>query len=269
MESVVVLKIGGNIIDDEAALASVLDQFADLSVRKILVHGGGKSANELAAKLQIPQTVLEGRRVTDSETLKIAVMVYAGLINKNLVAQLQKRKVNALGVTGADGNLILAKKREVTTQVDFGWVGDVSEVNLSQCAEWLNQSMTLVVAPITHDGNGALLNTNADTIARELAKSLSKQFHVSLIFAFERSGVLQDVRDDSSRLSEITPSLYQKLKSEEKIFSGMIPKLDNAFAAIAAGVDRVVIGRAENFTDLLTGKSGTLLKRDLEKVKNG
>lgn len=256
MESLYIIKIGGNIIDDDRKLSSFLTEFASLQGKKILVHGGGKLATKLAEQLNIPQQLIDGRRITDAETLKIVTMVYAGYINKNIVAQLQASGCNAIGLSGADGNVIEAHKRNHPT-IDYGFAGDVDAINVSLLKSLLDQSIALVVAPITHDKKGQLLNTNADTIAQELAKGLSKAFNVHLIYSFEKSGVLLNADDDSTTIPSINPDYYQQLKKEQKIFAGMIPKLDNAFAALNSGVKKVIIGKAEQLSQLITGKSGT------------
>jgi acetylglutamate kinase len=253
-----IIKISGNIIDDESKLAGFLDAFAAVKGKKILVHGGGKLATKLAEGLGIRQQLVDGRRITDAETLKIVTMVYAGTINKNIVAQLQARGCDAMGLTGADGNAVLAHKREHPT-TDYGYVGDVDAVNTSLLTSLLLLDKTLIFAPITHDGKGQLLNTNADTIAQELARGLSATFAVSLVYSFEKSGVLMDAEDDQSIISRINPSYYQELKDKQVIFAGMIPKLDNAFAALRSGVEKVIIGRAEELPQLLAGRSGTTI----------
>lgn len=256
--SLTVVKIGGKIIDDEARLKAFLADFAALRGAKILVHGGGKLATQLAEQLGIPQQMVEGRRITNSETLRIATMVYGGLINKQIVAQLQAFGCASLGVCGADGDLLRAHKRQHAT-IDYGWVGDVDSVNIALLDRWIGQGLTPVVAPITHDGAGQLLNTNADTIAQEIAQALSPAFAVQLIFGFEKSGVLLDVLDEESRLSTLHFAQYQQLKSEQVITAGMIPKLDNAFAALKRGVRQVRIGQAEYLPALVSGQTGTLI----------
>lgn len=253
-----IIKIGGNIIDDEQKLAAFLDAFAAVKGKKILVHGGGKLATKVAEGLGIQQKMVDGRRITDAETLKIVTMVYAGTINKNIVSGLQARGCDAMGLTGADGNAILAHKR-VHPSIDYGFVGDVDAVDTSLLSSLLMLDKTLVFAPITHDGKGLLLNTNADTIAQELARNLSSTFTTSLIYSFEKSGVLLDANDDSSVISTINPRYYQELKQQQRIFAGMIPKLDNAFSALDSGVQRVIIGKAEELQYLLTGQSGTTI----------
>ncbi|MHA4807946.1 acetylglutamate kinase [Flavitalea flava] len=258
MEKLTIIKIGGNIIDDDDKLTSFLADFARVPDKKILVHGGGKLATKLAEKLGIQQQLIDGRRISDGETLKIVTMVYTGAINKNIVAKLQADGCDALGLCGADGNSILAHKR-VHPTIDYGYVGDVDSVNTAFIKNLLLQEKTLVFAPITHDGKGQLLNTNADTIAQELARGLSREFAVSLIYSFEKSGVLLDANDDSSVIGRITLADYQELKQKNVIFAGMIPKLDNAFTALDSGVNRVIIGKAEELIQLLAGGSGTTI----------
>jgi acetylglutamate kinase len=260
-ETLYVIKIGGNIIDDEHRLAAFLVSFAALKGKKILVHGGGKLATKLAADLNIPQQMVDGRRITDAETLKIITMVYAGLINKNVVAMLQMHGANAIGLTGADGNLILSEKRQ-NASIDYGFVGDVKKVNTALLFSLLDNNITVVVAPVTHNGKGSLLNTNADTIAQEIATALAVHYSVNLIYSFEKKGVLTDVNDENSLIPLLTIPLYQKYREEQKIFAGMIPKLDNAFAAIASGVDKVIIGKAEELEALTEGRTGTILTHE-------
>jgi acetylglutamate kinase len=267
MSKLYVIKIGGNIIDDEKKLSSFLKDFAAIEERKILVHGGGKMATKLAEQLNVPQQVVEGRRITDAETLKIVTMVYAGYINKNMVAQLQANNCNAIGLCGADGDVILAHKRQHPV-TDYGFVGDIDAINTNLIKSLLEKNITPVFAPITHDQQGQLLNTNADTIARELAKELSNEFDVTLIYAFEKTGVLKDVNDDATLITKLTRSLYQELRSplpgggEAKISAGMIPKLDNAFAALNSGVKKVIIGSAEQLKKMISGASGTTLTNE-------
>lgn len=264
-EKLYIIKIGGNIIDDEQKLSSFLKDFAQIfgtsnpfRGRGLLVHGGGKLATKMAAQLGIEQQMVDGRRITDAETLKIVTMVYAGLINKNIVAQLQANGCNAIGLTGADGNAIKAHKRSHAT-IDYGFVGDVDEVNTRLLQSLLAQQIAVVLAPITHNAKGLLLNTNADTIAQETAKALSSVYDVELIYSFEKAGVLLDVNDDTSVVSTLTPTYYQELKEKELIFAGMIPKLDNAFAAINSGVSKVIIGKAEQLQQLINGETGTAI----------
>ena len=258
MEPLYVIKIGGNIIDDEDKLLSFLREFASLRAHKILVHGGGKLATKMATDLGLQQQLVEGRRITDTETLKIVTMVYAGLVNKNIVARLQALKCNAIGLTGADGNLVLAHKRKHAS-IDYGWVGDVDEVNVNLIQSMLHDKQNLVIAPLTHNGDGQLLNTNADTIAQEIAKSMSACFETHLVYSFEKNGVLMNTEDENSVIASINPETYRNLKEEKKIFAGMIPKLDNAFEALRGGVKEVIIGKAEKLNELIQHLSGTTI----------
>ncbi len=260
MEPVYIIKISGNIIDDEHRLHAFLQQFAALEGKKILVHGGGKLATKMAEQLAIPQQMVDGRRITDADTLRIVTMVYAGYINKNIVATLYSYGTTAIGITGADGNAILAHKRKHPV-IDYGYVGDIDAVNAGLLQQLLEQNTAIVVAPITHDGEGQLLNTNADTIAQEIAKSLSRFYQTILVYSFEKKGVLLDVNDDASVIAIMNKQKYEQLKTEEKIFAGMIPKLDNAFAAIDAGVGKVIIGQAEELPMLINATSGTTIEK--------
>jgi len=253
-----IIKIGGHILDDEKKLGSFLSAFASLDHKKLLVHGGGKLATSMAEQLHIPQQVVEGRRITDAETLKIVTMVYAGYINKNIVAKLQANNCNAIGLCGADGDAVLAHKRQHAV-MDYGFVGDVDAVNADLISNLLQKNLTPVFAPITHDQKGQLLNTNADTIAQELAKAMSTDYDVTLLYTFEKNGVLMDTEDEQSVIPVITASTYKKLRAGDKIFAGMIPKLDNAFAALKNGVTKVIIGKAEKLKDLVAGNAGTAI----------
>lgn len=259
MEKLYVIKIGGNIVDNPTLLTECLTAFSNLKGHAILVHGGGKLATQLAASMGVEQKMVEGRRITDSETLKIVTMVYAGNINKNIVAQLQALGVNAMGLTGADGNLISAHKRSGTS-VDYGFVGDVDGINEGLITQLLTNHTRLVVAPITHDGKGQLLNTNADTIAQSIATGMAKHFEVHLIYGFEREGVLADVNDPSSVIAFIDRPVYGTLKDQKVIFEGMIPKIDNAYLALEGGVQSVIIGKAEKLNQLINGTAGTTIK---------
>lgn len=269
MAKLFVVKIGGNIVDNESKLSSFLQSFSALGENKLLIHGGGKMATRLASQLQIPQQMVDGRRITDAETLKIVTMVYAGLINKNIVARLQASGCNAVGLSGADGNVICAHKRVAksapgempagTALVDYGFAGDVDNVDSGFLNALLQQNITPVLSPITHDGKGQLLNTNADTIAQETAKALSAHYEVHLVYSFEKSGVLLDVDDEESAIPLINKKSYGDLKEKGLVFAGMIPKLDNAFAALATGVAKVTIGKAEQLEDLVGGRSGTTI----------
>jgi len=256
-----IIKVGGNIIDDPSRLSSFLRSFAAITSAKILVHGGGKLATKMAEKMGIEQKMVEGRRITDAETLKIVTMVYAGFVNKNMVAALQQFGCNAFGLCGADGNAISAHKRNHPV-TDYGFVGDIDKINTSLLKNLIEQALSLVVAPVTHDQEGQLLNTNADTIAQEIAKAMSGEFDVELIYLFEKSGVLSDTNDERTVLASINPPIYRELKKNEKIYAGMIPKLDNAFAALDCGVKKVVIGSADELNLLIEGRAGTTITND-------
>ena len=255
-ESLYIIKIGGNIIDDEGKLSSFLQDFADVEGRKILVHGGGKLATRVAEAMGISQQMLEGRRITDAATLKVVTMVYAGYINKNIVALLQAAGCNAVGLCGADGNVMKAHKR-IHPVTDYGFVGDVDEVNVDFIKLLVEQQLSLVFSPLTHNGEGLLLNTNADTIAQEIAKAMSSIYDVSLVYCFEKPGVLSDAGDDESVIKKITLSSFIDLKEKNIITEGMIPKLQNALTALAAGVKVVTIGQASSLQQLLHQQAGT------------
>jgi len=258
MEKLYVIKIGGNIVDNPALLTNFLAAFSTIEGQAILVHGGGKLATSLAAKLGLEQTMVEGRRITDGETLKIVTMVYAGYINKNIIAQLQAMHVNAIGLSGVDGNLIKAHKR-INSNIDFGFVGDIDEVNTGFIHQQLLNNTRLVIAPITHDGAGQLLNTNADTIAQTIATAMSNTYKVHLVYGFEKEGVLRDVTNEDSVISSINNLNYSQFKKENVIFEGMIPKIDNAFLALHGGVQSVIIGKAEKLIELINGTAGTTI----------
>ena len=258
METLSVIKIGGNIIDNEATLSSFLKSFASIPGKKILVHGGGKLATKLASQLEIPQQLVDGRRITDADTLKVVTMVYAGYINKNIVARLQSYGCNSIGLCGADGNAIQAHKRN-HPNMDYGFVGDIDIINVPLFKNLLSQDISIVMAPITHDKNGQLLNTNADTIAQEIAKGLAAHYDVSLIYSFEKAGVLLDANDNETVIRFLTPGYYSELKDKNLVFAGMLPKLDNAFAALDSGVTKVIIGQADHLEQLIAGNQGTTI----------
>lgn len=255
-DKLTVIKVGGKIVEEEATLNRLLDDFSTIEGHKVLVHGGGRSATKLAAQLGIESKMVNGRRITDSETLKVVTMVYGGLVNKNIVAGLQSRGVNALGLTGADMNVIRSVKRPVK-EIDYGFVGDVDKVDASLLSDLINKGVVPVMAPLTHDGKGNMLNTNADTIAGETAKALAALFDVTLIFCFEKKGVLRDENDDESVISLITPPDFERYVADGIIQGGMIPKLENSFAAIGAGVSEVVITLAS----AINGEGGTRIKK--------
>lgn len=258
MEKLVVIKAGGNIIDNEERLTSFLKDFSALDCKKILVHGGGKIATEIGHEMGIEPVYKDGRRITDEKTLRLVTKVYGGLVNKNIVAELQANDCNAIGLTGADGNIIQAQKREVK-ETDYGYVGDVPEggVNAEALKTLIEGSMVPVLAPLTHDGNGTMLNTNADTIAQEVAKALASHYEVQLVYSFEKKGVLKNVDDEDSVIPVITKPDFQQMIDEKTIFEGMIPKLHNAFEAVAHGVKSVTIGKAEELDMLIDEKAGT------------
>jgi acetylglutamate kinase len=271
-----IIKIGGNVIDDKENLTAFLKIFASIITQKqqpvtaqssqaplqgmgaILVHGGGKIATKIGEQLSIESKYINGRRITDDATIDLVTMVYGGLVNKKIVAQLQGAGVNAIGLTGADANIMPASKRPVK-EIDFGWVGDIAttDVQTSTLKLMIDASLTPVVAPLTHDGKGNILNTNADTIASSLAVALSAEYDVRLIYCFEKKGVLEDVADEHSVITFINKEKYQQLLQENKLFEGILPKLENAFAAIDAGVHEVLIGDAkdllQNTSDQTTG----------------
>ena len=245
---VTLIKIGGNIIDNPSALSQFLSDFSKIEGYKILVHGGGKSATKMAESIGLVPQMIDGRRITDAAMLDVVVMIYAGQINKNIVAQLQANNTNAMGFSGADGNLIQSDKRNHPT-INYGFVGDVKKVNTELLETLLSNGIVPVFCAITHDGKGQLLNTNADTIASELAIALSEFFYVTLNYCFEKPGVLYDAEDDSTVIENINQELYSKLKAEKAIHSGMIPKLDNCFNSLSKGVQKIKIGHHRMLQD--------------------
>lgn len=271
MKTLKVIKIGGNVIDNPESLQQFLADFAMLQGPKILVHGGGKIATKLAEDLGIKSKMVEGRRITDGESLKVVTMVYAGLINKNIVAGLQSENCNAIGLSGADGNMIRATRRmpqkvlssgeDLGEAVDYGFVGDLNESSIDHqgLKKLLEAGFTPVFSAITHDGKGQLLNTNADTIASAISIAMSVEYETSLIFCFEKAGVLMDVEDESSVIKSIDQHYYNELKLQGIINDGMIPKMDNAFEAINKGLKEVYIGKAEALPTLSNGNFGTRL----------
>jgi acetylglutamate kinase len=244
MKTLKVIKIGGDIIDDNEALLGFLKDFSNLKGPKLLVHGGGKSATDLAQKMGVEVKMIDGRRITDVHTLDIIVMMYAGKINKNIVVNLQANQCNAIGFSGADGNSIISTKRP-TTPVDFGFAGDVTQVNTEVLELLINQNITPVFCAITHDKNGQLLNTNADTIASELAIALAKTYQTELYYCFGKSGVLRDIDDEFSVIESITPDNVQELIQNKIISDGMLPKIKNSINAINHRVNKVCIGKSE------------------------
>lgn len=256
MQELSVIKIGGNIVDNPEALDSFLKDYAQIPGLKVLVHGGGKVATKISAALGIETQMVEGRRVTDQETVNVVTMVYAGLVNKTLVSKLQSENCNAIGLSGADGNVIKAHKRIVDKgAVDYGFVGDVDEVNVSLLSKILKDDYFPIMAPITHNGEGQLLNTNADTIASSVAVALSENYKVKLVYCFELPGVMIDINKPESLIKSITAEKYSELKSDGIIVDGMIPKMDNCFRAISEGVNTVFICHAKNLLGLSKGTS--------------
>lgn len=251
-KSLTIIKIGGNIIDDTVALANILHDFSKIEGPKILVHGGGKEASRLAEKLDLFPQMINGRRITDSAMLDVVVMTYAGLLNKKIVAKLNALQNQAIGFCGADGNLILSEKRK-NSDIDFGFVGDVVSVNVSLLSKLIEQGIVPVFCAITHDGNGQLLNTNADTITSELAIALSENYNVKLLYCFEKQGVLVNSADEDSVITKMTQLKYKDLLEIGAIHSGMIPKLDNCFYALSKGVQHIIIGHHS-----IIGKSNSI-----------
>ncbi len=261
MEKLFVIKIGGNILDNATAQQLFLKQFAAVGAKKILVHGGGKIATTIGKKLGIEPNYINGRRITDEATIDLVTMVYGGLVNKKLVAVLQSMHCNAIGLTGADANIIPATKRPVS-EIDYGFVGDIKneEVVAEIFQVFLEKGLVPVIAPLTHDGKGQLLNTNADTIASTLAVAFSKQYDVRLIYCFEKKGVLTDIEDESSVIALINKEKYAEILADKKLADGILPKIDNAFVAIDNGVNEVLIGDANDLTQNITDHAkGTLI----------
>ncbi len=255
-ERLTVVKVGGAVVEDESQLTQLLQDFSNISGNKVLVHGGGRKATKTATLLGIESKMVGGRRITDADMLEVVTMVYGGLVNKNLVARLQAHGVNALGLTGADMNVIKSHKRPLRDGIDFGFVGDVDKVDGEMLATLISKGITPVMAPLTHDGQGNMLNTNADTIASETAKALAPYYDVTLVFSFEKKGVLANT-DDDSVIPVITKEDFLRYKADGTISGGMIPKLENALAAIEAGVNSVVITNASD----INGKQGTVIRK--------
>ena len=257
-EALCIIKIGGNVIDDEKALASFLKDFSTISVKKILVHGGGKIATSIGDKLGIQSKYIDGRRITDDEAIDLVTMVYGGLVNKKIVASLQAYNCLAIGLSGADANAVPAIKRPVK-EIDYGWVGDVNARNINPHT-WrlfLDNSFVPVLAPLTHDGNGHILNTNADTMSAILSIALAEYYDVKLIYCFEKNGILENVDDEDSVISRMDVELYKKLKQENRLYAGILPKIDNALFAANNGVAEIIIGNSSNLLQLLKGGIGT------------
>lgn len=257
MEKLTVVKVGGAVVEDEEQLARLLNDFAAIEGNKVLVHGGGRRATKVAASLGIESKMVNGRRITDRDMLEVVTMVYGGLVNKNVVARLQANGVNALGLTGADMDVLRSRKRPVKDGIDFGFVGDVERADGKALQTLIEAGIVPVMAPLTHDGYGNILNTNADTIAGETAKALAPFYDVTLIYSFEKKGVLANPDDDDSVIPTITPADFERYKADGTVAGGMIPKLENAFAAIDAGVGRVIITLAS----AIDGKHGTVISK--------
>ncbi len=255
-EKITIVKVGGAVVEDELQLSQLLRDFSAIEGRKVLVHGGGRKATKMAERLGIETKMVNGRRITDTDMLEVVTMVYGGLVNKNLVARLQANGVNAIGLTGADANAICSHKRPLKEGVDYGWVGDVDSVAYETLGQLIEAGITPVMAPLTHDGEGHILNTNADTIASETAKGLAHLYDVTLIFSFEKKGVLSNPDDDESVIPTITHEDFGRYKADGTISGGMLPKIENALSAVDAGVSRVIITLAT----AIDGEHGTVIK---------
>lgn len=256
-DKITVVKVGGAVVEDEAQLSQLLADFKGIEGNKVLVHGGGRRATKVAAQLGIESQMVNGRRITDADMLQVVTMVYGGLVNKNIVARLQAKGVNALGLTGADMNIIRSHKRPLKDGIDFGFVGDVDNADGAMLRTLIEAGVTPVIAPLTHDGKGNILNTNADTMAAETAKALAEHYDVTLIYSFEKKGVLANPDDDDSVIDVITHGDFERYKADGTIAGGMIPKIENALSAIDAGVSRVIITLAT----AIDGKHGTIIKK--------
>ncbi len=241
MEKLTIVKVGGAVVESPDKLAKLLNEFASINGRKLLVHGGGRMATSVASSLGIETRMVEGRRITDEEMLRVVVMVYAGLVNKNIVAQLQARGVDAVGLTGADIDVVRSHRRPLVNGIDYGFVGDVDKVGIQSLSNLIEKGIVPVLAPITHDGKGTLLNTNADTIAQESAKALAQVYDVTLVYGFEKPGVLRNPDDDNSVIPHISRSDFAGLKDSGVVSGGMVPKIENALKAIEGGVNKVRI----------------------------
>jgi acetylglutamate kinase len=254
-QKLTIVKVGGAVVEDETQLTQLLKDFSAISGRKVLIHGGGRRATQVAASLGIESKMVGGRRITDADMLSVVTMVYGGLVNKNLVARLQANGVNALGLTGADIDVIRSHKRPLKDDIDFGFVGDVDKADGQMLSRLIEAGITPVMAPLTHDGQGNILNTNADTIASETAKALAPFYDVTLIYSFEKKGVLSNPDDDNSVIPTITRADFERYKADGTISGGMLPKIENALSAIDKGVNRVIITLAT----AIDGNSGTII----------
>jgi len=255
-EKLTLVKVGGAIVEDEAQLTQLLKDFSAIEGRKVLVHGGGRRATQVASRLGIETKMVGGRRITDADMLEVVTMVYGGLVNKHVVASLQAQGLSAIGLTGADGDIIRSHRRPLKDGVDYGFVGDVDNVDHQTLSHLIEQGMVPVLAPLTHDGQGNLLNTNADTIASEVAKALARIYDVTLIFSFEKKGVLSNPDDDESVIPVITRADFERYRADGTISGGMLPKIENALGAIEAGVSRVIITLAT----AIDGQHGTIIQ---------
>lgn len=254
-EKLTLVKVGGAIVEDEAQLKQLLKDFGAIEGRKVLVHGGGRRATQVASRLGIESQMVGGRRITDAQMLEVVTMVYGGLVNKHVVALLQSEGIRAIGLTGADGDVIRSHRRPIKNGVDYGFVGDVDKVDNGAFAHLIEQGMVPVLAPLTHDGEGNMLNTNADTIASEAAKALARDYDVTLIFSFEKKGVLRNPDDDESVIPTISRADFERYKADGTISGGMLPKIENALAAVEAGVSQVIITLAT----AIDGQHGTII----------
>lgn len=254
-QALTIVKVGGAIVEDEAQLTQLLTDFAVIPGRKVLVHGGGRRATKVAAALGIESQMVGGRRITDAQMLEVVTMVYGGLVNKNLVARLQASGINAIGLTGADMDVIRSHKRPLKDGIDFGFVGDVDRADGDRLHTLIEEGLTPIMAPLTHDGQGHILNTNADTIAAETAKALAAHYDVTLIYSFEKRGVLRHADDDNSVIPTINRVDFERYKADGTIAGGMLPKIENALAAVEAGVSRVIITLAS----AIDGQHGTTI----------
>ena len=256
-EKITIVKVGGAVVEDPAQLDLLLHRFKTIGGRKLLVHGGGRRATAVASQLGIETKMVGGRRITDADMLNVVTMVYGGLVNKTIVARMQALGMDAVGLTGADLDIIRSHRRPLKDGIDYGFVGDVDKVDASKIAHFIENFSIPVIAPLTHDGQGNMLNTNADTMASETAKAMAQAYDVTLVFAFEKAGVLADPDDDNSVIPEITHDSFRKLVADGIVSGGMIPKIENALAAVNAGVSQVVITRA----DLIGSPHGTVIQK--------
>jgi len=255
-EKLTIVKVGGAVVEDEAQLTQLLKDFAAIEGAKILVHGGGRRATKVAAALGIETKMVDGRRITDAEMLEVVTMVYGGLVNKHVVAALQALGVDAIGLCGADGDIIRSIKRPLKNGIDYGFVGDVKKADGEKIAHFIEKNLVPVIAPLTHDGQGNILNTNADTMASEVAKAMAQLYDVTLIFSFEKKGVLSNPDDDESVIPVITRTDFERYKADGTISGGMLPKIENALGAVEAGVSQVIITLAT----AIDGQHGTIIR---------